>query len=312
MQRLAFIRYSYLVAAEQSEQPEPMSALSLLGLHDCVELFLQLAAEYLNVGDSKKTDFIQYWGFIDSRLEPERLSHKPAMRRLNDARVSLKHHGNLPSYAQIEEFRVITSNFLEESTPLVFGITFDQISMIDLVQYEEPRDTLKAALSVLNDGNTETAMSNIAIALEQILYGINQGYFNRYARSPYFLPADFTFESSFFRRGSAWPADPDRERFEDKLTNAVTAMQPAVRALSLGLDYRKYAKFSLLTPVARRNLGGTYDVQVMQGLEGSIDWPPTVEACRFCMDFVIESAIRMRGIDVSSVLALGNTDKFPS
>jgi hypothetical protein len=48
--RLAFVRYLYGVAVQQSRYPEPLYGTSILTFHDSIELFLQLASEYLNVG----------------------------------------------------------------------------------------------------------------------------------------------------------------------------------------------------------------------------------------------------------------------
>ena len=63
IRRLAFIRYLLNVATEQSRLPEPMSSSALLTFHDCIELFLQLGSEHLNV--SKKADgLLDYWQII--------------------------------------------------------------------------------------------------------------------------------------------------------------------------------------------------------------------------------------------------------
>jgi hypothetical protein len=297
LRRLAFIRYGFTLAVEQSRQPEPMSAYSLLGFHDVVEFFLQLITESLNV-DKKSRAFLDYWDVIDKKTGSEPLSQRAAMKRLNDARVALKHHGNLPSHSQVEQFRSYVSAFFEDSTPLFFGLSFDQISMIEMVSYDDPRQSLREAEGALEAGNTESAMESIAIAFDQLLHCVNQGYFDRYHRSPYYFGEQLTFDRPFFRRSGPIPEDRRREQFEEKLIDVVESMQSAVRIVSLGIDYPRYARFKLLTPVAT-NFGSTYHVEVVQGLEGSIDWPPTVEACRYCLDFVIESAVRIKGTDIS-------------
>ncbi len=55
LRRLSYIRYMYQLGADQSRQPEPYSAVTILMLHDAVELFLQLAAEQLNVPTKTNT-----------------------------------------------------------------------------------------------------------------------------------------------------------------------------------------------------------------------------------------------------------------
>lgn len=80
MRRLAFVRYLYKVAVVQSQQPEPLNAVSVLTFHDSIELFLQLASQQYNL----KTDdikFMQYWEVLSKKMAQE-LGYKESIRRL--------------------------------------------------------------------------------------------------------------------------------------------------------------------------------------------------------------------------------------
>lgn len=57
------------------------------------------------------------------------------MKRLNKARVQLKHYGTSPSKLDIEAFRATVTNFFDENTPKIFGIDFSSVSLVDLVTY---------------------------------------------------------------------------------------------------------------------------------------------------------------------------------
>lgn len=81
IKRLAFIKYLYRVAVEQSQKSEPLCAASVLFFHDAVELFLQLASEHLDIG-KEGLKFMEYWDLISKKLGIE-LSQKESMRRLN-------------------------------------------------------------------------------------------------------------------------------------------------------------------------------------------------------------------------------------
>jgi len=117
IKRLAFIKYLLNQANNASHFPEPLSSSSILSFHDAVELFLHLCAEQYNL-NTKNISFIEYWEKLKPPLstanKPE-LTQKESMRRLNDARVSLKHHGTLPSKLDIDNFRVICNTFFEEN-----------------------------------------------------------------------------------------------------------------------------------------------------------------------------------------------------
>lgn len=299
MQRLAFVRYLFGVGVEQSRQPEPLAAMAVLSLHDAVELFLQLAAEHINANPGRRPEFADYFGIIDAKLTATSLSPRAAMSRLNSARVALKHHGTLPSRLAIEQLRSDVSRFFDDNTPLLFDVDFGAISLVDLVACEEARTSLQAASDALMSGQIEEAMVSVARAFAQLVDDYESRVHACYKRSPFFFGESFTFDSSFFRDRHRDPfASRKQAEFEDKLMNAVVALQDAMKAVALGLDYRRYAKFKLLTPTVLRMYGGEYQTQVVQGLVGSITWPPSVEACRFCFDFVIDAAIRLQDFEM--------------
>jgi hypothetical protein len=287
MQRLAFIRYLYNIAIEQSRQPEPLGAASILTFHDSIELFLQLASEHMNVG-AKSPGFMDYWNLLEPKLTSGGLAQRESMRRLNKSRVALKHHGTLPSKLDIEAFRASATNFFEENTPLVFGIEFNSISMVYLVQCPAARSNLEEASRLIEEGSIEDAFDKIAIAFAQLIDDYEDRKRTRFGRSPFFFGESLVHESSFFM------GIEDRKfaGFVDKVKESIEAMQSAMKILGLGLDYRRYVKFRLLTPHIMRMLSGDYRIS-----RGTRDEPPSLDECRFCYDFVVGSAIRLQDFD---------------
>jgi len=81
------------------------------------ELFLQLAAEHLGAR-TPPDKFMDYWKLVEPKIPKGGPTQKLSMARLNKARVSLKHHGTLPSKLDIEAFRASTTSFFEERTPI--------------------------------------------------------------------------------------------------------------------------------------------------------------------------------------------------
>ena len=65
--RLSFIKYLYLLGGDQSRQAQPHASAAILTLHDAVELFLHLSAEFHKVEVGKKTlDFADYFGRLEA------------------------------------------------------------------------------------------------------------------------------------------------------------------------------------------------------------------------------------------------------
>lgn len=294
VRRLAFIKYFYKVAVEQSQRPEPLCSASILTFHDAIELFLQLASEYLDVGKGQPT-FLGYWEILATKLPAGVPTQKESMRRLNRARVALKHHGTLPSKLDIEAFRASATNFFEENTPPIFGIKFSEVSLIELVQCEETKNNLKESMQLLEQNKIEEALDKVALAFAQLIDDYESKKRGQFGRSPFFFGESLTFLNSFFmginRSQVGKLAD-----FIDKVKESVEALQNAVKILSLGIDYRRYVKFRLFTPSILRTIDGTYHIQrTRYGSKGI----PTVEDVQFCIDFVIESSVTLQEFDFS-------------
>jgi len=282
MRRLALIRYLYETGVQQSRQPEPLGLTSILMLHDTIELFLQLASEQLNV-EKQNQGFMEYWELLESKLGRE-LTERESLKRLNKARVDFKHYGILPSKLEIEGFRASTTNFLEVNSPMIFGVEFNSISMTSLVQCAEARGNLETALKLIEQEKCEEAIDKIAVAFAQLIYD----YEKRQTTGSFFFGESFLClgSSSIAIRGSTL-AD-----FVDTVEDSLEALQRAVKVLSLGLDYRRYDKFTQLTPSVKKIPGGDYYIPSIKR-----ERAPTAYECRFCLDFVVESAIRLQEFD---------------
>lgn len=288
IRRLALIRYLYNNAVNQSRQPEPMGATSILTFHDSVELFLGLACEHFNVGKSSM-NFMDYWEAINPKLKPDSLEQKMSMSRMNKSRVILKHHGTLPTKPDVEAFRANTTSFFEENTPLVFGLNFGDISMVDLVQCEEARNRLQKGNASLENGELEEAFTQIAIGFEKLL--------DYYVREKWAVNGSPLLAlGGSFHLGHSYSSSEDRgmDFFARDVGESIEAIQKVTNILALGLDYRSYVKFRFLLPILTiTTFGGTVHVQRKGGME-----LPSLEGYRFCHDFVIESALRLQEFDL--------------
>lgn len=289
VQRLAFIKYLYMTAVRQSEQRGPLASASILMFHDSVELFLQLASERLNVGKSD-LGFMDYWDVLSPKLPGEGLTQKESMRRLNRARVSLKHHGIMPSRLDIEGFRASATNFFGENTPQIFGVDFASVSMVDLVRCAETRESLRKAQQSQEQGNLEEALDLVAVAFSQLIDDYECRKRSTFGRTPFSFGEALDFEL-FKARGSI---GSNVLSFLDKVTESIESIAHAIKILGLGIDYRQYSRFRQLTPGIMKTPGGTWHITHWRG-EG--DPPLTVEDYKFCYDFVIESAIRLQEFD---------------
>ena len=295
LKRLAFVKYLYNVGVEQSKKAEPFCWASVLTFHDAVELFLELASEYIDIHKRiKNIKFMEYWGLINPVLKgkgKDELAHKIPIDRLNGARVALKHHGTPPSKSAIEDFRTSVTEFFERNTLIVFDTRFSEISLIALVQNEASQGRLIQAQQLISEGKIDDALARVAVSFAQLIDDYEDRKKDEFGRSPFFL-------------GRVYSPDVDAEALEDvetslvEIVDSIDNLQDAVKILCLGLDFRRYARFKLLTPgVIRRKSGeGKKRYLVHRSRRGSKGKPSSEDAL-FCIDFVIESAIVLQEFD---------------
>lgn len=294
IRRLAFIKYLYRVGVQQSKAPEPLANAALLTFHDAVELFLQLSAEHLNAEAKKNQEFIGYWPLISQKMVSENgLSQQESMRRLNAARVSLKHSGTHPSKADLEAFRATTFNFFEDNVYAIFGLHLSDVSLIAFVQPESASERLRCAEKLMLESSFDEASAEVAIAFDEMISDYEARKRDRFHRSPFAFGRNIGHKPSFELQSLSGRGTGGREiaRYLDSMHESISAMQKAMRVIAFGIDFRRYSRFQSFTPSLIRTLDGTYHVHDMGGE------PRTKGMLQFCVDFVIESAIQLREFD---------------
>lgn len=278
IKRLALIKHLYKIGIEQSRQFESIASFSILSLHDSIEMFLKLLSEHKNL-KSDNFSFLDYWTQI-----PE-LTLKESMRNLNARRVNIKHKGLLPSKSDIEISRVNTIDFFEQNTFSQFGIEWKDISLLTLLEYENIRIQLENAQKALEENKMEDCIKLSAIAFEELL----NTYEN--SKSSSFTSSPFYFNSNLRNQFLSLHEDRNMRNFTDKVKESIVGIQDAIKILCFGIDYKKFAKFKLLTPIVRKTIGGNYHVQIW----GKKKW--TKENCQYCIDFVLDSSLKLQEFD---------------
>lgn len=287
IKRLALIKYLYKIGIEQSRQTETIASFSVLSLHDSIEMFLKLLVEHLDL-KSDKCSFMDYWEKIPS------LTLKESMRNLNARRVNIKHKGLLPSKADIEICRVNATDFFEQNTFPQFGVDFNEISLFSLVHYENVRQMLENAQKALDEKRTEDCIETVAIAFDDLISTYEDSKSSYYGNSPFYFGKDLTFLSSFYIGiGHDWNDKVGEKlgEFVDKIKESLDGLQKAVKIMSFGIDYKKFVKFKLLTPIIRKTVGGGHRAEIW----GKKKW--TKENCQYCIDFVLDSSLKLQEFD---------------
>jgi len=289
LQRLSFAKYLYQSACEQSRSAELLAAASLLMFHDALEMFLQISAEHLDAGSSQP-GFMDYWHILSTKLEGKALPQKESMRRLNKARVSLKHNGTLPSRLDTEAFRAAATNFFAEAYPMIFGIPFEELSLIEYVSKIDVRELLKKAEDLSAGGDPSAATDEIAVAYEVLIDSYSKEKIAQYHQDLYSFGPSVNLLSSR-RLGIRDPQLRGIQQYADSVQVTLRRMQETIRILALGIDFKKYMRFKSNLPTVTQTMDGKYHVK---RIIRSSEWkPPNRDYVDFCIQFVVECAIRL-------------------
>ncbi len=282
IRRLSIIKLLYKIGIEQSFQNEMVAFFSILSFHDSVEMFLKLATEIKGKSDCQR--FMEYWEQLPD------LTLKETMRNLNARRVNLKHKGLIPTKIEIETSRVNTTDFFAENTPIIFGLNFSDISLFDLMQFEVPRHLLITSQNALDQNKIEICIEEVTKAFYELLHVYKHSKRNWKNKTHFDLVEKINYPNSVFSRVSN-NNDQILEHLFEKVNQNFENIQSALEVVSLGLNYRKYIKFKILTPVARRLSTWKYVLQLV----GDKNW--SKENCQFLIDFVLESSLKLQQFD---------------
>lgn len=281
MRRLAFVKYLFTLASQQAAANELTAAAAVMSLHDAVELFLVAASDQRNVPVSDKARFEDYWAPLAGAVGVQRLPAHTAMRRLNTARVAIKHKGVLPARAEIAAFQTTVASFFEDATPLLFERDFRAISLVEFVEPEAARRKLGEAEAAMAQSDRGTALTHIAAAFEMLLQHYREGAPGR-SRRPFRFGNDLRPSLILSHVDKV---DPALRRVIDDYGSALQSMQDALRIIAIGLDFRKYVHFTSLVP--------SVHVSGERVIAGSPLQDATEEEARFCFDYVVDSAITL-------------------
>ena len=292
LRRLSLVRHLYGLGIEQSHGSEPTAGLSILPFHDAAEAFLQLASERYGAGENK-SDFMHYWTLLSDKGIT--LPNRETMRRLNAARRGLKHGGILPAHVELEGFRAAVTNFIYDGTALLFGISLQEISMVNLIQDESSRAHLVEAKEAYKHQDHSTALASAAKAFILVQHAYH-------AKLQASLP-DWSLNSSLKARATTSTPSLSLGRGTDGTTRSAIeqivkklsendqklarVLSEAIEIIGYGLSLKEFTFFKAHTPTTFEMASGNFVTQWMK--------TPTEDGdvvCR-CLDFVVDAAVRL-------------------
>ena len=279
--RLAVIRHLFEKGKTLSYEGEPMNGLCLLPFHDSVEMFMKLCADEQGIQIPRNAMFMEYFTKIPA------LQDRAQMDSLNSRRVSLKHHGQMPSSMDVELTRANVIDFYEHNTPTFFGCRLEDVSLEVLISYPMVREYLRKYHEFIDAGKCGDAQAQCQIAFKVFM----EEYHKHYDRG-FDLKSGPASGLEYLRNPQL---EPNTDKYLETLKKAVLDLNEAVSIMSLGINYYRYDEFKALGPSVTRwwtNPDGEYEYYV--GIQSNYNQ----ETAKACYDFVIETVLQLQGKNV--------------
>lgn len=227
--RLAVIRHLYEKGKSLSYEAEPINGLCLLPFHDSVEMFMKLCADVRGITVTRNTMFGDYFTKITD------LQDKVQMEGLNARRVSLKHHGQLPSSLDVETARVYVTEFFSHNMPVFFGCQLDDVSLDIMIVFPSVRNYLAKYKDFLDQGKYGSAQAYCKIAFQEFLNCYHEKH-NRYLSL-----CDAPGRNARYLRIPHLEEHTDR--YLDDLKEDILKINEAITVMNMGVNYFFYDEF---------------------------------------------------------------------
>lgn len=303
IKRLTYAKYIYNKGMEFLSQRTPVSdAMSILLFHDASEQLLLIVADALGISTTKIT-FLDYWEKVKNK--GKHLPNKNEMLKLNKMRVNFKHHGILPNHEECRDIPYVLNNFFSSVSHDILDIDFLNLSLADLINYDDVRNCIKNAENFLNRENFEESIIESAKAFAFLEKRMEGDYDHSYV-----IPDLTSFNGlSEAERKIDTGQDRDvdkyyREGFREaraKIQEIIKNLNP----LSLGIDIYKYQRFKLLTPIVHSMQDGSLRIaHIANKYKHRLNY--NEENVLFCLNFVIDTALKFQ----SESFGLINRNKF--
>jgi len=282
--RLVLIKYLFFIGEEQSHQLGAAASFSILAFHDCVEMLLVLIAHH----EKKRTQkfFLEYWNEIPD------LPYRGEMDNLNNVRVSLKHNATFPSRDEISRCHDDVRLFLSDSIYKYFETDFDDISISNLIMFDEVKKYIREAEMLMKEDSIYEILLKCKMAFIRLL-SLYESDKQQWYNSIFNIGKEISTEyMSLVPR-----MDAHKSRWFEQVTQTLNATRDVLKISAIGIDYKKYVLFNLITPFVIKVCAPTdteykYQNETKEHFESTKK--TTKQDCQFCIDFVIDSALKLQ------------------
>lgn len=277
--RLLIAKQFYLHALEHSKLTTAIDKMiAIHNFHNAIEIFLKtIAVHYPSIKVPKHSTIPSLIDSIDQTLKPLGvvipLSNQ--LLFLNDDRNLVQHQAHEPGESVSEQWRYFTLLFLRESYKLYFGVDFDTLSRLDLIDDPLIKDILSLSLRDLKEGYYRESLILSTIVLEAVLeYLVGDGMdLQRYAIAHFHNPSTDEIETI--------------QDIVNQIAHYADRTERNLDLLSRGINLQAYQNYRMAIPRI------DYDHK-LQKQTAYFEKEPDRVSAQWALDFVVDTLVSIQ------------------
>lgn len=273
--KLTLVKQLYQQAVVQSTSLYSVTGriMSVIGFDIAVETVLKAVVSSL---DSSKTPSDNFQGLIQQcdDLLPKAgynpVPDKANIQHVHSIRNDAQHKAKYPNESDVSDCRTYTRDFLQKIISDVWGLSFERVSLTDVIQHVKVKEFIVNAEIAKSQGDYQQTVKQAAAGLTLALIYVKRAIVGR---TPSFANA-FLMEDSFGKPKS------DREVYR-----AFERMQETLLYVALGLNYADYMRYRQIAGDVRFGGGLTPHYA---GLKENINANDAEFVVAYCTDKVVQ------------------------
>lgn len=247
--KLVLVRQLYQSAVIQaSSRYSPVSRImATIGFDLSVETALKAVVAALDTNDQPEKTFESIIQQVNSKLQKSGLPSIPDeanIRHVHSVRNDAQHKAKYPTESDITDCKIYVKDFLDKLLTQIWGIGFESISLVDLVQNKIAKKHLSRAEKVLDQGDYEETIRRANTALAWATWNIRQRVFGGQVD----ISEEFDF-SNYQDSIDETLSDAINSAFEPvrtEISRELDSMQEALLSISVGMNYAQFVRLKML------------------------------------------------------------------
>jgi hypothetical protein len=268
--RLICAKYMFQHGNELLERGGPFSdGLTVLLFQDSVEMCLRAIAEQHHCSMKDNIAFNQIMDEID-KIGIGLLTHRTALNQLNKARLNFKHFGLQTKHEDVVKFRKDLEAFFPSTLNTFLNLSYDSISLIDLIEHCRVRNHLRSAERFIESGKYRESIQSSAVAFH--LYRSYSSIF-RERKHRKRLPREI---------------ERDVHEFLKYIEDSINQQQDQISLIMDGVNLGDYRRFLREIPIVHMSDAKTFEIVWFSDRHND---ESSRDIAVFCLRFAIDSIL---------------------